>query len=277
MKKETFFTICSIFMIVTCLGRLSIESYAKDERGDNLAVCKTSDKKVANGNKANSAADDDSSDNDPRDNFDYASLFDSPDKLLKLDKTAPIWASRDRKNVLLGGVICLREGLLEFFACRKNSKEHESIVALDIPPHLIHASLLAIGAKQGAPAKYDPEFTPPSGEKIEIEVRWFDEKTKELKKARAQEFVLENESGKTMRVSWVFTGGLFGVDPDGKKYYLANVTGEIFGVSNFPGSVLDVPLESSNDNSELCYTPNTEAIPPIGTNVLLVLSKKDAR
>ena len=76
-----------------------------------------------------------------------------------------------------------------------------------------------------------------------------------------------------MQASWVFTGGLFGVDPDGKKYYLANVTGEVFGVSNFPGSVLDVPFESSNDNASLCYEPNTKNIPPIGTKVLLTLSK----
>ena len=206
--------------------------------------------------------------------FDYLTLADDPDSLRRLDKTAPIWASKDRKRVVLGGEICLREGLLEFFACRRNSKEHESIVSLDIPPHLIHASLLAIGAKQGAPAKYDPVFVPPSGEEIEIEVCWTDEKSGEIVKKRAQELILEHESGKTMQASWVFTGGLFGVDPDGKKYYLANVTGEVFGVSNFPGSVLDVPFESSNDNASLCYEPNTKNIPPIGTKVLLTLSKK---
>ena len=208
------------------------------------------------------------------DAFDYTSLYDEPEVLRKLDKTAPIWVSKDRKNVVLGGQICLREGLLEFFACRRNSKEHESIVSLDIPPHLIHASLLAIGAKQGAPAKYDPVFVPPSGEEIEIEARWIDEKTEELVKKRAQELVLESESGRTMQAPWVFTGGLFGVDPDGKKYYLANVTGEVFGVSNFPGSVLDVPFESSSDNASLCYMPNTKNIPPIGTKILLVLSRK---
>ncbi|MBQ9873892.1 MAG: hypothetical protein IJM30_05475 [Thermoguttaceae bacterium] len=207
------------------------------------------------------------------DDYDYPSLFDAPEILRKLDKTAPIWVSKDRVNVALGGVICLREGPLEFFACRRDSKEHESIVSLDLPPHLIHAALLAIGASQGAPAKYDPVFVPPSGDKIEIEVRWRDG-LGSVQKIRAQELVLENESGATMKADWVFTGGLFGVDPDGKKYYLANVTGEVFGVSNFPGSVLDVPFESSSDNASLCYAPNTPKIPPVGTKVLLILSKK---
>jgi len=207
----------------------------------------------------------------------FLALDDEPEKLKKLDKSSPIWASKDRTRVALGGEICLREGLLEFFACRRNSKEHESIVVLDVPPHLIHAALLAIGAKQGAPAKYDPEFAPPSGEKIEIEVRWLEPQTQERRTARAQEFILENESERTMQAPWVFTGGLFGVDPEGKKYYLANVTGEVFGVSNFPGSVLDVPLESSSDNSSLYYSPNTKAIPSIGTKVLLILTRQSVK
>ena len=209
--------------------------------------------------------------------FDYTTLFDEPEKLKKLDRIAPIWVSTDRDRVALGGKICLRDGMLEFFACRKDSKEHESIVALDIPPHLIHAALLVIGAKQGAPAKFNPKFVPPSGDEIEILVRWRDEKTNEIRQIRAQEMVKDEVSDKAMESPWVFTGGLFGVDPDGKKYYLANVTGEVFGVANFPGSVLDVPFESSSDNSQLSYAANTEKIPPIDSDVLLILSraKKD--
>ena len=209
--------------------------------------------------------------------FDFASLDDEPDALKRLDATAPIWVSKDRSRVLLGGEICLREGELEFFACRRNSKEHESIVALDVPPHLIHAALLVIGVKQGAPAKFNPVFEPPRGDVVEIEARWRDAKSGALIKRRAQEMILENESERTMRSNWVFAGGLFGVDPDGKKYYLANVTGEVFGVSNFPGAVLDVPFESPSDYSNLYYQANTEAIPEIGAPVLLVLRRGEAK
>lgn len=207
-------------------------------------------------------------------NYDYASLYDQPEQLKRLDKNAPIWASADRKYVALGAQVCLREGELEFFACGRNSKEHESIFTLDVPAHLIHAALLAIGAKQGAPAKYDPIFIPPTGEKIEIEVRWRLSDSEQIVKKRAQELILENESGDVMSSPWVFTGGLFGVNPDGKRYYLANVTGEIFGVSNFPGAVLDVPFESSSDNAALYYHANTDVIPPVDTCVLLLLSRQ---
>lgn len=208
-----------------------------------------------------------------REPFDYATLFDKPEMLKKLDASAPIWVTADRKKVVLGGQICLREGWLEFFACRLNSKEHESVVALDVPPHLIHAALLVIGAKQGKPAIYEPKFIPPTGEKINIEARWRDEKLGKIASCRAQEMIKDEETGNLMDSSWVFTGGLFGVDPDGKKYYLANVTGEVFSVTNFPGSILDVPFESSNDNYNLTYVANTDAIPPVGTNVLLILTR----
>ncbi len=205
--------------------------------------------------------------------FDYTSLYDGTSPLKRLDKKAPIWVSADRKFVILGGKICLRDGLLEFFACRKNSKEHESIVSLDIPPHLIHAALLVIGAKQGTPAKFDLEFVPPTGEVIDISVCWRDLESGILRKVKAQEMVMENESGQTMQSHWVFTGGLFGVDPDGKKYYLANVTGEVFGLANFPGSILDVPFESKSDYSDLYYTTNTANIPQNSTDVILILSR----
>ncbi len=200
---------------------------------------------------------------------------DEPEKLRRLDKTAPIWVASDRKRVVLGGVVCLREGPLEFFACRRGSKEHESVVALDVAPHLIHAALLAVGAKQGKPAKFDPEFVPPTGEEIEIELRWRDAESGAVRKIRAQETVRDAETGREMSAPWVFTGGLFGVDAEGKKYYLANVTGEIFGVSNFPGSVLDVPFESSSDNALLAFEANTDKIPPTGTPTALILTRKN--
>lgn len=200
---------------------------------------------------------------------------DAPEKLRRLDKTAPIWVSVDRERVVLGGVVCLREGPLEFFACRRGSKEHESVVSLDVAPHLICAALLAIGAKQGKPAKFDPEFVPPTGEEIEIELRWRDAESGAVRKIRAQEAVRVAETGREMSAPWVFTGGLFGVDAEGKKYYLANVTGEIFGVSNFPGSVLDVPFESSSNNALLTFEANTDKIPPTGTPTALILTRKN--
>lgn len=201
-------------------------------------------------------------------------LVDSGTELIALDPKEPIWVNADRNAAILIGSICLREGLLELFACRTNSKEHESIIAIDVRPHLIHAALLVIGATQGSPARFDPIFEPPKGELIDIEVRW--EANGKIQKIKSQEMIREVQSQKEMSCQWVFTGGLFANDSKGKRFYLADISGEIFGVSNFPGSVLDVPFESSSENELLYYEPNTEKIPPIGTPVTLILTKLSA-
>ena len=86
--------------------------------------------------------------------------------------------------------------------------------------------------------------------------------------------IREAGTGKPMSVPWVFSGGLTGKDENGRSYYLADITGEIIGVSNFAGSILDVPMESSSSNDDLYYEPDTEKIPPLGTEVTLILSRK---
>lgn len=196
----------------------------------------------------------------------------NPSALKRLDVKDPIWVTPDRTKVVLLGTICLREGLLEFFACRAQSKEHESIVSIDVKPYLIHAALLVIGAKKGEPARFDPEFVPPSGEEIEVHVLW-KEKDGTIRDYRAQELVRESKSGELMKSPFVFTGGVMGKNKEGKPYYLADITGEVFGVSNFAGSILDVPFESSSSNDALYYEPNPENIPEVGTVVTLTLSR----
>ena len=52
--------------------------------------------------------------------------------------------------------VCLREGTLELVACTKDSKEHESIVAIAARPMHVHAALLLLGAEPGNPAIMKP-------------------------------------------------------------------------------------------------------------------------
>jgi len=216
-------------------------------------------------------------------------LIDCPEeRLIPLDETQPIWISRDRKQVVLMGTICLREGMLELFACRRGSKEHESIVSVTVEPFLIHAALLAIGAEPGEPAKFSPEFVPPSGPEIEIEVRWVDEENGSIVYRKAQELVVEidyenyDQEGyvpKQMSIPFVFTGSFFQEfeGESGRRItaYMADATGELFGLSNFPASMFDVPIRSSDSNLELLFAPYTDRIPKLGTPVTLVLTPKE--
>lgn len=205
---------------------------------------------------------------------DISPLYDAPETLKRLDPVEPIWVTADRDALVVVGKITLREGLLEFFACRTGSKEYESIVAIDVKPYLIHAGLLVIGAHKGHPVRYDPEFVPPSGEKIDIQVRWNGEDG-QVRELPAGELVRNSETGEPLSSPWVFTGSISGKDQKGNPYYMANITGELIGISNFAATILDVPFESTSDNESLVFEPNTDKIPPLGTEVTLVLRRAE--
>lgn len=207
-------------------------------------------------------------------------FVDGPEKLILLDPNDKIWLTPDRKSVVLLGRISLREGPLELFACRVGSKEHESIVSVRVKPYLIHAALLAAGAKPGKPVQFSPTFVPASGDEIKIEVRWKNEDGK-LRKAPAQDWIWDRANSgtkngvvakKSMSSHWVFTGSMTYKDESGKERYVADGSGELFGLSNFVGSILDIPIQSSANNDNLLFHCFTERIPELATPVTLVLT-----
>ena len=59
----------------------------------------------------------------------------------------------------------------------------------------------------------------------------------------------------------------------GSSSYLAE-GGDLICVSNFPGAMLDLPIESSQATSDLLFEAFTEHIPPVGTKVRLVLAPR---
>ncbi len=78
------------------------------------------------------------------------------------------------KKLVLECTTCLEQGVLEMFLCPKQTKEHESIVSLDAKMAVVHAGLLALGAKPGTPVSYHPEYKPPTGQKLDIYMTWTD-------------------------------------------------------------------------------------------------------
>lgn len=181
-----------------------------------------------------------------------------------------VWIDAKKKYVVVDGTVVLREGPLEMFACPKGSKEHESIVAIDAKAYMVHAALLATGAKPGKPVQYDPEYAPASGPEIEISVLWIDEDGKKHR-ARAQDWVRYSKTGDRMPFSWVFGGSSFWVDPEtGENHYQAEA-GDLICLSNFTTATMDVPIQSSEAAAEILFTAFTEKIPPRGTSVRVVL------
>ncbi len=195
-------------------------------------------------------------------------------ELRRLSPTDEIWLDLEKKQVVVGGKVALTEGVLEVFACPEMSKEHEAVVATKCPARMVHAGLLAIGLETGAPARFVPEYVPPTGSKVKIRVRWKDADGK-MQERPAQEWVRNTETNEALNADWVFVGSGFWRDPaDGTEHYEADA-GDMICLSNFPSAMLDIPLESSDSNEELLFETFEERVPPHGTPVELVLSAGD--
>jgi hypothetical protein len=191
----------------------------------------------------------------------------------RLSKEYPIWVDSREKAVIVEGQVALREGMLEMFACTRNTKEHESIISANIKAYLVHAALLSLGAEPGHPVRFQPKYEPPTGTEIEVFVRYLDEKGK-VQSARAQDWIKDNHTGKPMAYPFVFGGSSFYTDPDTKKQYYQAEHGDFVCVSNFGTAMLDIPAKSSKSNEELEFEALTKKIPPLGAPVQLVFKPK---
>lgn len=195
-----------------------------------------------------------------------------PENAKQLDPKQPVWIDEGRTCVMVDGRVVLREGVLEMFACPAGTKEHEAVVAIDAKAYLVHTGLLLVGAEEGTPVRFQPEYKPPTGTEIEVQVEWTADGKPQ--KARAQDWVRDVKTKQSMALPFVFAGSGFWTDPDtGKQHYLADA-GDFICVSNFGAAMLDVPAPSTAANGELWFEPFTERIPPIGTEVRVVLTPK---
>jgi hypothetical protein len=172
---------------------------------------------------------------------------------------------------------CLREGQLEALVCKAVTKEHESILSINIDGKMLHAALLAAGATPGSPAQFlvkDGEaiYKPAHGSKIKIELTYY-LNGKLRQNVPAKELVMNNQTKKTLDSDWVFGGSRFVKlpdDPKGTQIYTAN-NGDFISVANFPDSMLDLPVRSSNVNDDRNWVANTKLIPSLRTKMLVTL------
>ncbi|MBI3865456.1 MAG: hypothetical protein HY290_26570 [Planctomycetia bacterium] len=92
-----------------------------------------------------------------------------------LNKNGTVLLDKKKNRVLLKTHVVLQRGALEMLICKKQTKEHESILAIDAQAYVIHTGLLALGAKPGKPYHFDKEYFPPTGQKIDIFLNWTDD------------------------------------------------------------------------------------------------------
>jgi hypothetical protein len=186
-----------------------------------------------------------------------------------------VYPDKKTRRVLIATEVCLREGSLELFMCKKGTKEHESIVRADFDALKIHELLILAGAEPGKPTQFvnpkteEADYKPATGTKINVSVHYtMGGKTYTHP---AQEWVWDPKKKAQLPHGWVFAGSIVFTDPDnGKKFYGAN-SGDVIGISNFPYSMLELPVEVSKDDANLVYEARTERIPPLRSKVWVIL------
>ena len=183
-----------------------------------------------------------------------------------------LWFDREGRRAILRARVVFREGPLEHLMCKKGTKEHEAIVATDAVPEQIHTVLLLTGAKVGNPVQFAPVFRPPSGSAIAIELNWWQDG--KLQAADARRWVWDEKTKSSLAIDWVFGGSFFYEDPITKKPRYAADDGDLITVANFGNSILDLPIASSANDADRVFTANTRRIPPIGTEVFVVMSPR---
>jgi hypothetical protein len=189
-----------------------------------------------------------------------------------------IWIDTNPKarRVLVRAYVCRQRAPLEEFMCRKDSKEHESVLAVELDPKSLQAALIAAELKPGSPARYDGEkFHPPSGERLEITVEWKQDGV--FKKARAQDWIRDLKTQKAITHDFVFAGSEIVEDPQTKQKRFLGDSGDLVSVANFPGSIVDLAVHSSNTNDALLFEAFTERIPPQDTEVIVVVRKSQPK
>jgi hypothetical protein len=192
-------------------------------------------------------------------------------EIVALDRKNTVWLDKNPKGrrVIVRASVCRQEAFLEEFMCLARTKEHESILAADLVPRVFHTALIAAEAEPGSPAKYDPEFQPPTGDKLEITVEWKD--AGKVKRAKAQDWIREFKTKKSTSFDFVFAGSQEIKSPvTGETYYLGN-EGDLISVSNFAGSIVDLAARSSSVDEERLFEVFTERVPAVDTEVFVIL------
>jgi hypothetical protein len=183
----------------------------------------------------------------------------------------------NRRRVLVGAAVCLREGGLECLLCRSHTKEYESILATDADAQVIHAALLAAGAKAGSPVQYvekngEVVIVPPAGSCIKISIRYEDKG--KLTTVPAQQWIRNAKTNKDLEDEWVFAGSKL-LPPEGennKPVYAATSDGSYICIYNMPYALLDLSVNNPNKDPEVReLQPQTGRIPPLETKVTLIL------
>lgn len=199
----------------------------------------------------------------------------------------------DEWCVDVDATISLREGFLEAIACIKDTKEHESVVAVQAKPSHIHTALLLLGADAGNPAMRkivgegeEARFIdlPPRGGLIDV---YLVIDTPEGKKEYPiTEFVERGhdeynydgtpaeEPKKTELLpshSFMFTGSVLVEQDEGPRQYIADYSGNVITLVTFGDEMMSLPGIHDDSTGALMWQVRDKLLPELDAPVTLRL------
>jgi hypothetical protein len=170
-----------------------------------------------------------------------------------------IIVNRKKRQVEVNCHVAMTQGILEYFAVGPLGKAYESVVTNEGLPSQVHLGLLLIG------------LTPKrrGGPKVEMKVEWKDPKTKALKTAPIEEWIVNRTTRESPppRV-WRFTGSSFW---NGR--YSGDSSHTLIGLIKDPNAVVVLEDDAGNPyrGDHLGYEVNKKKMPPKGTAVTLII------
>ncbi len=193
-----------------------------------------------------------------------------------------------KRCVDITGTICLDKGMLELIACTRDSKEHESIVAIQAKPMHIHMGLLLLGVKPGHPAMRRPineqktqwVDIPPKGDPVDVFLVFKDE-AGGMKAHPISDFVARiedhpdeihaegDEANNAFPKTFLFAGSHVREDGEGSREYLSDLSGNVISISTFGDEVLCLPGMYGHVNASLTWQVDATKLPKVGAKVIL--------
>ena len=152
---------------------------------------------------------------------------------------------------------------IEFFACGKLGKTHESILIVDAEPIYMLTALGALDFEPGMNLTVEGDPRAPTGAPVDIWVEW--DQGDEVVSRRARDLVWNAFTARPMQETpWIFTGGRLKNDQ-----FTAQLFHNIIAVYRDPDSLFNHPLPTGTDDRT--YRVNTDVIPPKGTKVKVII------
>ena len=215
-----------------------------------------------------------------------------PESSRKQVKLPGLMINLEERCVDVEGSVCLDEGTLELVACTKDSKEHESIVAIDAKPIHIHTALLLLGAKSGNPAmrkRIEGEQErwvdiPPRGGQVDLYLVFENKEGKKIERP-ISEFItrsgseLDSRDGdkagaddaKFPTHTFLFAGSQLRVDGAGPRKYHCDLSGNVVSISTFGDELLCLPGVHGHANGALMWQVDATHLPAVGSKITLRL------